>query len=184
MQDKIILGFLMIRRMTAYELKKAMEKSTSFFYNTSMGSIHPALKKLEKNGFVISEVTLEKGRGKKIYEATDAGRASFVSWIGEDIEPSKLKNESVLRMFFFHHLPDEVQKGILERYLEKVHAQEQALQVILDGYDESAHEGDVKRIAEQQLWTVRYGIAHHQFLQNWFSDYLRQLGTDGPEEEQ
>ena len=62
MQDKIILGLLFYKKLTSYDMKKAMEKSTSFFYNSSLGSINPALIKLEKNEFVTFSKKVENGR--------------------------------------------------------------------------------------------------------------------------
>ena len=50
MFENIVLGFLSEKSMTGYEIKKQMENSTSFFYNTSFGNIYPTLKKLEASG--------------------------------------------------------------------------------------------------------------------------------------
>ena len=64
MQDKIILGLLLEKeKLTSYETKKIMENSTSLFYTTSLGSINPAFKKLEKAGAVRSI----KKIGKRIF---------------------------------------------------------------------------------------------------------------------
>ena len=52
MQDKILLGFIQDGEKTGYQIKKMMETSTVYFFNTSLGSIYPAFKKLEKEGKV------------------------------------------------------------------------------------------------------------------------------------
>ncbi len=44
----LILGFLMKRSMTGYELKNAFSLSFSFFSGFSYGSIYPALKRMEQ----------------------------------------------------------------------------------------------------------------------------------------
>lgn len=47
MLEYIILGFLLSKDLTGYDLKQRMAKSTSFFFDASFGSIYPALKRLE-----------------------------------------------------------------------------------------------------------------------------------------
>ena len=65
MQDKILLGLLIeYKTLTTYDAKKLMEISTNFFYTTSLGSINPAFKKLEKEGAVKSIEKIENGRLK------------------------------------------------------------------------------------------------------------------------
>jgi len=58
MQDMILLGFLMDGGKTGYQVKKMMESSTSFFFNTSLGSIYPAFRKLEREGLVALEESI------------------------------------------------------------------------------------------------------------------------------
>ena len=67
MIDFILLGFLMAKGMSGYEMKQKMQVSTSFFYNTSFGSIYPSLKKMEQNGWIKSEEIIDSGKYKKIY---------------------------------------------------------------------------------------------------------------------
>ena len=52
MVDYLVLGLLMYRPLTMYDIKKAMEKSTHHFFSASFGSLHPALKKLDEKGWV------------------------------------------------------------------------------------------------------------------------------------
>ncbi|WP_236880832.1 PadR family transcriptional regulator [Clostridioides difficile] len=47
MLEYIILGFLMEKELSGYDLKQIMSESTSYFFDASFGSIYPALKRLE-----------------------------------------------------------------------------------------------------------------------------------------
>jgi DNA-binding PadR family transcriptional regulator len=51
--ELIILGFLSYNYpLTLYDIKMAMKRSTEYFASTSQGAIHPALVKLNQNGYV------------------------------------------------------------------------------------------------------------------------------------
>ena len=76
----IILGFLMQKSMTGYELKKAFSISFSFFSGLSYGSIYPALKKMEQQGLITMRMEIQEGLpNKKIYTITKLGREKFLS---------------------------------------------------------------------------------------------------------
>jgi DNA-binding PadR family transcriptional regulator len=68
MLDKIILGFLQVKDLTAYDIKKAMENSVNYFYSSSFGSINPALKKLEKMNMVTCTEIVEKQSHEKVLQ--------------------------------------------------------------------------------------------------------------------
>lgn len=78
MFDRIVLGFLMERDMTGYDIKKTMENSTNFFFNTSYGNIYPTLKKLEEAGHLKSYEEIRKGKLNKFYSITDEGKKAFM----------------------------------------------------------------------------------------------------------
>ena len=66
MQDMIILGLLAYRDASLYDLKKTMEQSTAMFYNTSFGSIHPALQKLERENLVTVKEGVSQEAAKRL----------------------------------------------------------------------------------------------------------------------
>ena len=70
MLEYIILGFLMRRKATGYDLKQYMAESTSYFFDASYGSIYPALKRLEEKKFLCSEEQVTGGKFKKLYSVT------------------------------------------------------------------------------------------------------------------
>ncbi|MCK5004319.1 MAG: helix-turn-helix transcriptional regulator [Candidatus Aminicenantes bacterium] len=167
MQDKIILGLLLDKgEMTSYKIRKIMENSTSLFYTTSLGSINPAFKKLEKEDAVSSRTEVENNRVKKYYSVTEKGKKLFTEWMRADIEISKLKENALLKMFFFAHVTPEKRKEIIENYLEKIKIHLGVLDEIGGIYcTEENCEGDV----------LRFGIDYYNFTHNWFEKYLKDL---------
>ena len=65
--DKIILGILMLNRMTAYEIKNVIKLSYKSICSDSLGSIQAALKKLFDLDMVTFEEVVENGVNKKRY---------------------------------------------------------------------------------------------------------------------
>jgi DNA-binding PadR family transcriptional regulator len=75
--EYILLGFLMERDMTGYDMKQHMSFSTSYFVDASFGSIYPSLKRLQQKRLVESNETVEKGKLKKPIPSTSTGRRNF-----------------------------------------------------------------------------------------------------------
>lgn len=120
MLDRIILGVLSLKDLTSYDLKKSLDKSINHFYTTSYGSLHPALVKLEKNNLVTSREFTDGGRSKKLYSITESGRQGFTNWLSSDIQISRLREDSLVRIFFFGMLEPEVRQNIISTYLQSI----------------------------------------------------------------
>ena len=65
--DKLILGLLMIKHFTVYEIRQVMRQNFSSMCSDSLGSIQAALKKLSQQGAVTYSEYVEKGKMKKEY---------------------------------------------------------------------------------------------------------------------
>ena len=99
-----ILGLLMKKDMTGYELTKEFNSALFEFWNASHSQIYPKLKALTKEGLIeyhieITGTVLEK----KVYTITDAGKEAFKKW-EETLYPmpSLPKDEFRLQLFFSH----------------------------------------------------------------------------------
>ena len=64
MLEHIILGFLMTKDRSGYDLKWLMENSTSYFINASFGSVYPALKRLAQKNLVTLHAVLPLPRNQ------------------------------------------------------------------------------------------------------------------------
>jgi DNA-binding PadR family transcriptional regulator len=71
-----LLSLLQERPMHGYEMMKALEEKSGGFYSPSAGSVYPTLQMLEDRGLVTSQEV----EGKKVYNITDAGRASLADY--------------------------------------------------------------------------------------------------------
>lgn len=178
MQDKIILGLLAFRDASLYDLKKTMEQSTAMFYNTSIGSIHPALMKLEKLGHVTVKNAATGNRIKKIYSRTDKGAKAFQEWINEPVAIFKTRDESLLRLFYFGHIDGDVSAHI-QLYIDEADNWINMLEAMLAAQDISKVPKEFQKMAFFQLATMRYGLDNLKFSQNWYRQLLADYQAAG-----
>ncbi|MGJ8527621.1 PadR family transcriptional regulator [Maritalea sp.] len=171
MQDKIILGLLAYQDASLYDLKKTMEQSTVMFYNTSIGSIHPALQKLERQKYVTVREEANGKRIKKVYRRTQAGVEAFQSWISEPIAVFKTKDESMLRLFYFGHIEGDVSQHI-QLYIDEADHWIAMLEAMLAAQDLSKVPKSHRKIAFFQLATMRYGLDTIKFGKQWYKQLL------------
>jgi len=171
MQDKIILGLLAYCDASLYDLKKTMERSTTMFYNTSIGSIHPALQKLERQGYVLSHEEYTGKRVKKIYRRTPSGAEAFQEWIAEPVAIFKTRDEGMLRLFYMGHIDGDVSAHI-QIYIEEADKWIDMLEGMIAAQDFNQIPKDFQKIAFFQLATMRYGLDTIKFGKKWYQQLL------------
>ena len=115
--DKIILGILMLRRMTAYELRNTIRDNFKSMCSDSLGSIQAALKKLLSLKMVTFEELDEKGINKKRYAITDIGEKVLMEWIKIPIDISKTKNIDMGKLLFMGYIPKNEQKNLINKII-------------------------------------------------------------------
>lgn len=119
----IILGFLMHRSMTGYEIRQRFGVSFSFFSGLSYGSIYPAIGKLEEEGLVTTETDVrEKGPKRKVCTITEKGRQAFLDALTGPLPLNRYKNSFLSRLFFFAFLPPEKRLEMASGY--RAHVEE------------------------------------------------------------
>ena len=165
MVEMMLLGFLMDGAKTGYEVKKYMENSTHYFFNTGFSSIYPKYKKLEKEGRVRVLQEIKNGKLNKVYTLTDEGRKVFQDWLAVKPEIGRIRDEALLKVFFFDHLEAEKIKEQLEAYTEELRAHVNALKVIRERL--SSHE-----IEPWKKTTLEFGIRYYEFLDQCFSEMV------------
>jgi DNA-binding PadR family transcriptional regulator len=178
MQDKIILGLLLDGDKSSYDMKKSMESSTGFFYNSSQGSIQPALKKLIQNGHV--QVTEEHrgARVKKVYSITEEGEKEFLRWAGEPIALDKPRDPALVKMFFFSYVEDHRKLELVEAYLHEIETVGATMEMIQRMNEEQIgkNRGLLNNPkVRSRLDTLAFGKDYYAFLKGWYEKYLQKI---------
>ncbi|RPI95603.1 MAG: PadR family transcriptional regulator [Spirochaetales bacterium] len=171
MQDNILLGFLMQRPMTGYEVKKAMGGSTEFFFNTSLGSIYPAFGRLEKQTLVKKERRVEQGRAKNVYRITPKGKKHFLAWLEKTPKLANIREESLLKMFFYEHADAPTRGRHVREYIDAVDGRLAELISLRDGLR------GVKA-GRYRMSTLDFGIEFYRFQRRWYEKFLESLGNE------
>ncbi|WP_169744134.1 PadR family transcriptional regulator [Paenibacillus wynnii] len=178
MQDKIILGLLLDGDKSSYDLKKSMESSTGFFYNSSQGSIQPALKKLIQHRHVHITEELQGARSKKVYSITEEGEEEFLRWAGKSIALDKPRDPALVKMFFFNYVENSRKLELVEAYLHEIENVGATMRKIQQMNREKI--GENKELlnnpkVKTRLDTLEFGMDYYAFLQEWYTKYLQKL---------
>lgn len=167
MFDRIVLGFLMEKSMTGYEIKKNMEQSTSFFFNTSFGNIYPTLKKLEEGGHVTGSEEVINGKLNKSYTITESGRYLFMEWLENHSEIGMIRDEALCRIFFFSHLDRDKKEKELVSYIARLSKQIEVLKSI-----KARH---INKVDEWKIKSLDFGIDYYAHVKKSYQKILKEL---------
>lgn len=174
--EYVVLGLLLLRSQTIYELNQAFQQGISLFYSASYGSLQNALKKLLAKGWVTYHEEVEQGRLKKVYAVSGDGKAAFLAWMASEADESKLEVAALSKLFFLGLIEEQVQKeqimGGLIAKMDKAQQQLESLEVALSEAPVPPQHAAVMRY---QLKTLAYGIQAHQFASTFFRGLLKEL---------
>jgi len=197
----IVLGLLIIKESTVYDMRKVIEANFTSMSSNSMGSIQAAVKKLLGKGMIAYEEFVENGVNKKVYSVTETGRALFLDYVSEPMQ-HKEKNMELSKFFFMGFAPRGIRADLISAYIAELKAEKAKLRAI----SESARSGDysiqhyaeyleasgrkesftsvldsdslikgLEDIAFFQLATLDYSIAKFTFEIQWFERLERRL---------
>lgn len=179
----VILGLLMIRARTLYEINKILETRVALFYSASFGSISSAISKLLEKGWISLDAQVEQGRNKKRYAITPAGAAAFAEWLNSAIPAEKVKDHALTRLFFLGFLEPQERVAVIGRHIERL----EALATELAGLAETARVQDLpparRTVARFQLLTLHYGQDYYAFSIAWFKRLLRDLEEEARDDD-
>ena len=168
----LILGMLNGGFETGYEVKRAVDRSTRFFWAASLAQVYPELAALEQNGYVVSADEPHGARPRKTYRLTDKGQAALSDWLRSDRIPDfEFRDEGLLRTFFADAMPLEEAVDLVRR-----------LRIRAEEVDRDFR-AKILPLAERapgrfRLITARQGADYFSWRATWF----RELETELREE--
>ncbi|MCL2013234.1 MAG: PadR family transcriptional regulator [Cystobacterineae bacterium] len=206
--DKIILGLLMLKRLTVYEIRNIIRQNFKDICSDSLGSIQAAIKKLLAAQMLTCSEYVEKSVNKKQYSITDRGRGAFSEWIQSPALLAGGKNMELGKLLFMGLVPAEkclllVDEMIasLEKKLSfllevqavaKVEGKANKERVIAylredseydTGIQQATQNADlgenINRIGYFQFATLQYGIASLTFHIQWLQTLKEKMGPGG-----
>jgi DNA-binding PadR family transcriptional regulator len=174
---RVILGMLKLGVRTGYDVKKAIDTSTRFFWTASYGQIYPELKRLREAGLVRAKEE-PRGRVKRtVYSLTPKGERALNEWLKDSTDDHfVVRDEGLLRLFFGDVLSHEEVVANLRMQVmlfEMTLAQLQLIEV-------DARDGFVDEGQRHPYLALRYGIDFVTWARDWFADLERRLEAGDP----
>ena len=171
--ENIILGLLLLKNRTIYELRKRINDGLNLMYSCSTGSIQAAIKKLLQNGHVAVRETTENGKLKKIYSITEKGKTAFNGWVNSPVDAVTAKNPELAKIYFMGFTEKEVRIKLIQSYIDDFKKTCSELEKI-------CHEGEIlsdgmknNEVFYFQLQTALYGKDLMKFNIGWYSRLLK-----------
>ncbi|MCL2254340.1 MAG: PadR family transcriptional regulator [Lachnospiraceae bacterium] len=191
--DKLILGILMLRRLTVYEIRTMIKANFRAMCSDSLGSIQAAVKRLLNADLISYSEYVEKGINKKQYSITEKGRAEIMEWLSKPAIIAASKNMEMGKLLFMGYLPREQQKLIIKdiiKHLEdelsyllviKASITEEGKAAIIEYWQtDTDYYGEVIAKSEQieifEELTLQHGIDSVKFNIEWFKKMEEKLG--------
>jgi DNA-binding PadR family transcriptional regulator len=129
-----ILGLLCRGALTGYDIAKAFDTGLGNFWSAGHSQIYPELKKLLAEGLVEYSTVIQGNKlEKKMYTATETGRADFLGWmrLDEPLEPTP-KDKFRLRVYLSDMISDDELLGHLKAQLAKRRQKLERLNTLFD----------------------------------------------------
>lgn len=172
--EYVILGLLIMRPASLYDLQQAFKAGISLFYSASYGSIQRTVSKIVDKSWAEFEEVVEGGRNKKIHTITDGGKEAFQKWMTSPLETGAKLEAHALTKLYFLGLVDgsEKKQKILENMIQVT---EENLAVLTATKEQivAANPGVEQHPQFQYpIKTLDYGIMSHSASLEWFKGEL------------
>ncbi len=163
----IILGFLLNKSLSGYEIGGLIKQSTDHFWQESDASIYPTLKLLANEQLVSFETVYVGKKRKDIFTITDAGKKAFMEWFKIYPDKEVHRAEFLLKLFFTNESTEEHMYSHCREKLQELKKMRQEYKKI---------EKTLKQeTPEKGYWlkTLQVGLAHLELDISWMSSILQ-----------
>ena len=115
-----ILGYLSIKPLSGYDIKKLFNMSATYFWPADQAQIYRSLKKLVEDKLVeLTEYEHGETVNRKIYTITEKGREAVREWIlATDVSDYIIRASSTMQLFFSGILTREEQLSFLDAQIK------------------------------------------------------------------
>ncbi len=175
--DKIILGLLILKSRTIYDIRIKITQGLQLMYSSSTGSIQVALKKLLAQGFIEFEEIVENGKYKKIYFITESGRKEFLEWINSPFPAVQSKNPELVKLYFMGLSDVEGRGDCIKEHIKSLEESYVALKLIYDSCQDMQVPDEHRDLFNYQRATAKFGVDAMKFEIDWYKQLLGDIGN-------
>lgn len=106
--DHAILGLLMQRPASGYDLKKAFDSSLQHFWPADQSQIYRTLARLAEQGLLdVQRVEQTERPDRKVYQVTPAGQTELRRWLAGPVPPPEPRSAPLVQIFFAGQLSND-----------------------------------------------------------------------------
>ena len=163
--EYIILGLLLFKPMTVYEIRIYIQKNLTTICSDSLGSIQIAVKKLLNKGYITTKEYLERGLVKKKHSITSLGVEHYKEWVGSPINIAKMTNMEESKFYFLGTASKEKRISFLKSYISSLKEQFNKLVRIKEltkGAKDTAIRTHLERIANEKQITDNLSVVSEE----------------------
>ena len=170
--DHVFLAFLARGPLSAYDIKKEMASSVSFFWSAQHSQVYQQASRLQRQGYI--EPRGHSGaRNRVLLGLTSQGREAVREWLCDPAPAYRIYDQSLAKLYF----ADLADPETAVRLLQDQRDQHTAL---LAGFARlrTALEGvDYQQRVPYQLYTLQLGIRVEQAYLDWIEATLADLAA-------
>lgn len=190
----IILGFLMLKHSTIYEIREFIGNYLSSICSNSTGSIQAGIKKMLESEMITFIEVSENEVTKKVYSITEKGKNYFMDSLSAPML-YKEKNMELNKLFFMGFIDRKLQIESISNYIYELEKELSYLKKISDslspryqldqddingvkqnsGAPELITENRAHDIAMFQYAVLDFGIDKIEFEIKWFRKFKEKL---------
>lgn len=174
-----LLGFLLKKSMTGYDLERWIRVSIDYFWPAQLSQVYRTLRQLEEEGLVKSEIAPQESRpDRRVYSATPEALVDMLKWLNELVTERDAVRVPFLVRFFLsgsRSVDDLLTQLRVLRHVYEQHASEYGGE-ITDNM-ERAKEAFPHTPLEELVWeqTRRAGEMYTAFWLEWLDETTRKL---------
>jgi DNA-binding PadR family transcriptional regulator len=149
---------------TGYDIKRAIDLSTRFFWGASYGQIYPELHRLEERGLVEATPEPTGGRRRTAYALTQAGESALQEWLRDDSSfLFEIRDEGTLKLFFGDLLGSE-------DVIANLRAKQEWCELSVAMFRDLEQQAKTGFFEDEQLYpyvSLLYGIELLEWMRDW-----------------
>ena len=153
-----LLGILMTGPKHGYEMHSYFSSHMDQFWRLSMSQIYALLKRMEKNGVVISKSEWQNNRPpKKIFSITQTGKEGFLNWVYSPVNHVRnLRIEFMAKLFFINELKLKRAADIIDKQIailrETLHLLQHPKEKTMDEFQKALHSFKIAQTTSAIEW--------------------------------
>ncbi len=177
MSLKFILLGLLDQPRSGYDIKQIFEGTLKNFWNAELSQIYPLLSKLEREGYLESDlVDSSHGPRRRIYHRLAQAETELFDWLASEPDMPVARIGYLAQMFFMEKVSPKQRCGFLHRLRERFEQQHRFLsgltaQYPLEDFEQNTPSQDDPQASSERylarVLTMHHGVLRLKALIDW-----------------